>query len=193
MDRTTAFLRKNPAGHTQFLVAKAREGSDTAWSEIYRRYRVMLEVKVRSKIPGFARRRFDAEDVLQSAFSKAWDRIDSFEWDGEGSFRGWLYRLVINEFKNQLRSAERSHVRVDGVHDGGELEQVADREEGLEDSRIELLEQMGKLDEEDHEVISMRSFEGLTWDEIGEVLDCSRDQAQARYQRAIARLQRLLG
>ena len=98
MEDTTEFLRKNPEGHTEFLIERARSGSSTAWREIYRRYRKMLIVQIQARIPGYARRRFDEEDVLQQVLAKVYACIESFEYRGEGSFRRWLARLIVNEF-----------------------------------------------------------------------------------------------
>jgi RNA polymerase sigma-70 factor (ECF subfamily) len=196
LDRTTiTFLREHPAGHTQFLVTRARAGSNEAWRELLRRYGKMLEVQVRWQIPGFARRAFGEDDVIQSALVNALRNIDSFEYRSEGSFRRWLTALVVNELQNQIRAqrAELANVPIDPTSAEDQTpDESAKGEASRRLSQIELIEKLGKLDHEDREVISMRVLEGLSWIAIGEVLDGSKDLAQARYHRAIARLQRLL-
>ncbi len=157
---------------------------------------MMLVVQIRSKIPAFARRRFDAEDVLQEAFFNACREIQSFEYRGEGSFRSWLATIVFHEFRNQLRArrVERAHLPTQVVSDSAEALPDEDevRRASSMLSRDELYEKLGELQDEDREVISMRVFEGLSWGAIGAVLDCGKDQAQAAYERAVGRLQRLL-
>jgi RNA polymerase sigma-70 factor (ECF subfamily) len=198
LDHTSAFLRANPAGHTLFLLDRARLGSESAWRELYRRYRTMLVVQIRSRIPDFARHRFDAEDVLQAAFFKAWAHIDRFEYRGEGSFRAWLGTLVFREFQNELRSQKSDPARLPATAQDEEDEtELLAADSGQDEAlrtfaRVDLFEQLGRLDPEDRELVSMRVFEEQTWDEIGEILGCSRGHAQAQYQRAVERLQRLL-
>ena len=198
LDNTSTFLRQNPAGQTLFLLERARSGSETAWREIYRRYRTMLVVQIRSRIPDFARRRFDAEDLLQSAFSKAWVHIGTFQYQGEGSFRRWLAVLVFREFQDELRAqqGERARLSPGGQDEDDEGLSVPD-ESCLQPtqllSKMALLEQLGRLDEEDRDVLCMRVFEEKTWEEIGEVLGCSKGYARVQYDRAVGRLQRLLG
>lgn len=199
MDHTSAFLRANPAGHTLFLLDRARLGSESAWREIYRRYRTMLVVQIRSRIPDFARHRFDAEDVLQAAFFKAWAHIHRFEYRGEGSLRAWLGTLVFNEFQNELRSqkAGPSQLPAASRDEDDEDAELVVPDPGQDQTlpafdRLDLFEQLGRLDPEDRDLVTMRVFEDMTWDEIGEILGCSRGHAQVQYQRAVERLQRLL-
>ncbi len=191
---TSSLLPRRPA-HTELLLRDARSGRDAAWGEIYERYRTMMLVTIGSRMPGFLRRRFDAEDILQDAFSKAYVGLESFEYRGEGSFRRWLRQIVFHEFRNLLRSqqAERSSVE----YDTRALEK-AHRAEGRGDapsqlpseleSRELLLQRMAELPEEEHELITMRIFEQKSWEEIGEVLGCSRILASQRFDRTIARL-----
>ena len=180
---------------TEFLVRDARSGAEAAWREIYERYRTMILVTIGSRLPGFLRRRFDAEDVLQDAFAKAFANLDSFEYRGEGSFRRWLRQIVYHEFRNLLRaqSAERASVPCDtrALADDVRLEggegapsQILSKLEAHE----ELLAQMNRLSEDDQELITMRIFEEMSWEEIGQVVGCSRTLARQRFNRTIGRL-----
>jgi DNA-directed RNA polymerase specialized sigma24 family protein len=85
---TTDFLRRNPSGNTEYLVGKAKGGSEAAWREILRRYRTMLVFHVRARIHGVSTP--DVEDLLQRVLQKVVVHIQRFEYRGEGSFRKWL-------------------------------------------------------------------------------------------------------
>src|SRR5262245_52676102 len=122
MGDTTRWLRDHPIGNTEFLVDKAKAGSQTAWNEIYKRYRTMLVANVQARISGYARRRFDSEDVLQLAFFRAWQCIQSFEYRGEGSFRRWLATLVVNTFRNEDKRRKDEHGHAGPASDGDDDE-----------------------------------------------------------------------
>jgi RNA polymerase sigma-70 factor (ECF subfamily) len=191
---TSSFLREHPFGHTEFLVGRARGGSQTAWQELHRRYHTMLVAQLQARIPGFARRRFDAEDVLQAALIRAWQSIDSFEYRGEGSFRRWLATLVVNTFRNELEAqrAERERGHETEVEPGA-ISAVAhgrDGELGLE--RAAVLEALGQLSDEDRDILIQRHFEELSFEAIAASQGCKRERARQLYSLAFERLQRRL-
>ena len=191
MGETSSDLRNKRIGNTEFLVGKAKAGSEAAWKEIYARYRTMLVAQVQARIPGYARRRFDADDVLQTAFMRAWQSIPDFEYRGDGSFRRWLATLVIRSFDSARRNR-----RPDARADEGGLERVEDESSGLEletcQERAEMLEAMGGMSDEDRDILIQRHVEELTFEQIGEVLGVPRESARQQYMQAFRRLQRLM-
>lgn len=192
MGDTSSNLRDRQIGNTEFLVGKAKAGSEAAWKEIYARYKTMLVAQVQARIPGFARRRFDADDVLQVAIMRAWQSLPDFEYRGDGSFRRWLATLVIRTFDSALRDG-RPDV---GAEERG-LSKVEDESSGLSlelrQERVAMLEALGKMDDEDRDLLIQRHFEELSFEQIGEILGCSREKARGLYTLAFQRLQRLLG
>ena len=184
--------------NTEDLLSKAREGTPEAWEELYRRHRRMLIVLVRSQIPEFAQRSFDAEDVLQAAFSKVWTRLASFQYRGEGSLRRWISTIVFNEFKRKLKEHGREH----GPPEEESMSGVMAREPAREgapseflrshEEEVRLFEAMGRLEEDDRELVSMQFFEGLSLIRIGEILGLHRNMVRKRLTRALERLERAL-
>jgi RNA polymerase sigma factor (sigma-70 family) len=189
MAGTTEFLKQNPVGHTEFLVDKAKAGSETAWREIESRYRTMLRVHVRARIHGVSSA--DVDDMLQRVLSKVVTHIQAFKYRGEGSFRQWLAELVVNECRNELESrAVRSMEMC-------ELTEVEDearaRSEELSAEHRHLVEMLGALAPDDRDLLIMRYFERMSWDAIADVLGCSIEKAKSDYERAFRRLSRRLG
>jgi RNA polymerase sigma factor (sigma-70 family) len=88
-------------------------------------------------------------------------------------------------------------VRTESPREDRELEDIADvagaEREELSEERARLIAKLGELDEEDRDLLIMRYFEDLSWDAIGEVLECSRDKARALYDQALDRLALRLG
>ena len=187
----------DPGAKTEFILSRARSGNQLAWRTLYERYRRMLLVTIEYRMQGFLRRRFDAEDVLQEAFYKAWDRIETFEYAGEGSFRSWLRTIVFAEFNNLIKAQDAERRRV-SKEASGETKLLREPSQDQRPSEIishieakrHILEKMRQLDEDDREVITMRIFESMSWARIGEILGCSRELASKRFDRAIARLTR---
>ena len=184
MGDTSSYLRDHPIGNTEFLVGKAKEGSQAAWEVILDRYRKMLKVHVRSRLGAG----FEPEDVLQTAFMKAFQHIETFEYRGEGSFRRWLATLVIRSCANE-RKVRRPETDVDGA-----LEHVEDQGSSskLEQytEQASLLEALGKLDDDDRDILIQRKIEELSFEKIGENLGVSREAARKRYALAQERLRR---
>jgi len=194
---------KDPADLRQpktiFLVESAKEGSQEAWERLYHRYHGYLEFIVEMKIPDYARRRFNAEDVLQSAFLSAWRKIDSFDYNGEGSLLRWLSRIVVNDVRNRVRSIlrERDRMQVESTAfptDGAPAEGGMPDESAEEaESREAAARAFVGLDADDQHVLALRFGQDMKWDDVGEVLGCSRNAARHRFEQALGRLQRLTG
>lgn len=83
------------------LARLAREGDDSAFAEIVRRY----SPRVFSFASRFFRQRSQVEDAAQEVFLKAFTELGSFE--GRGSMEGWLTRITTNTCLNILRSLKR--------------------------------------------------------------------------------------
>ncbi len=183
---------------TKFLLESARSGRDAAWRVLYERYERMLIVLVASRMKGKQSRRFDAEDVLQEAFSKAWAKIDTFEYRGEGSLRRWMRRIVIHQFYSLVQRRDSSELRASEEKSAAALADAAARSRSASqvlaevEEKGDVLAKMVRLSDDDQDLISMRIFEGMEWEEIGKLVGCSRKLASERFDRAIARLTRIV-
>ena len=185
-------LRDTSSGHTDVLLSRARSGSEEAWNILYLRYRRMLIAHVQARIPGLARRRFDAEDVLQTAVTRAWQNLDTFQYDGEGSFRRWLATLVVNSCLNELRGAWPA-LEVPALVLAEQEEREAHARNQLDETRSSMLEAMGQLSAEDRDILIQRHIEELSFDAIAEIQSCTREKARALYASALERLERRMG
>lgn len=83
------------------LARLAREGDESAFAEIMRRY----SPRVFNFASRFFRERSQVEDAAQEVFLKAFTELRSFE--GRGSLEGWLTRITTNTCLNMLRSSKR--------------------------------------------------------------------------------------
>jgi len=111
---TQAAPQKDP---TKDLILAAREGDLVAWERLDKRYRVALSLFLRGRIPPKVRRRFDTEDLLQSAFLCAFRELDSYEYKGEGSFLSWMIAILRNRLNSRLRKSMTKKERANSDYD----------------------------------------------------------------------------
>jgi RNA polymerase sigma-70 factor, ECF subfamily len=160
------------------LVARARAGDTAAFEELVRRhrdriYRVALRV---------CRHPADAEDVTQEAIVRAWRGLGTFRGDAE--FTTWLYRIVTNLALNRVtRRREHATERVPEPAGPGEALDPARRAEDRE--RLDAaLAALDTLTAEQRACYVLREVEGLTYEELAEVLDISVASVKGRLYRA---------
>ncbi len=178
------------------LVKRCKEGDRQAFRELVERY----QRKVVAVAYGMLHDREDALEVSQEAFAKVFTSIHQFK--EEASFYTWLYRIVVNLAIDRQRQKSRQpqleredqeeeeNNRVEAIPDTPEAdpyEQTKDRELG---ERIRAA--IAELTPAHKAVILLRIVEGLSYEEISEVLQCSRGTVMSRLHYARKRLQALL-
>jgi RNA polymerase sigma-70 factor (ECF subfamily) len=129
----------------------------------------------------------EAEDILITAFTKIFDKIHQFK--GEGSFEGWIRRIVVNEALSYLRKNRSMYVET-------ELELV-DREpnyQALSDHlEVEdLLKIIQELPTGYRIVFNLYAIDGYSHKEIAEQLGISENTSKSQLSRARTYLQRIL-
>ena len=120
-----------------------------------------------------------AEDIAQESFLKAYKSINSFR--EESAFYTWIYRITVNTSKNYLTSKSRkkelSESDINRLEDSEDIFDIpggSSPEEILSANNLRevIMESLTNLPEDIRTAISLREFEGLTYEEISEVLNC---------------------
>jgi RNA polymerase sigma factor (sigma-70 family) len=164
------------------LVKLVREGYETAFEEIVRRYRKPLD-RFAAAIVGSR-----SEDVTQDAFSKALLALRGTTMEIE--LRPWLYRIVRNTALNDLRDAPPLTEELGETIPGGLSAAVeAERREEIG----ELMGRLRALPEPQRAAIVMRELEGLSHEEIAAALGVSGGAARQAIYRARLTLRNGLG
>jgi RNA polymerase sigma factor (sigma-70 family) len=135
----------------------------------------------------YVRQPMEAEDIVVTAFTKIFERIGQFK--GEGSFEGWIRRVVVNEALSSLRKSRSMYVETD-------LEQ-ADREPDYEQisdhlETEDLLNMIQQLPAGYRIVFNMYAIDGYSHKEIAEQLGISENTSKSQLSRARVFLQKLL-
>lgn len=170
------------------LVERVQSGDQAAFGLLVSKYqRKLLRLVMR-----LVRDHAEAEDVTQEAFIKAYRALPNFR--GESAFYTWLYRIGVNTAKNWLIANGRRMPTVtditdedgESIDDGGLL-----RDEETPD-RVLMSKQIGDtvnsameaLPEELRTAITLREIEGLSYEEISQVMDCPIGTIRSRIFRA---------
>ncbi|MDN3668735.1 RNA polymerase sigma factor [Echinicola jeungdonensis] len=125
----------------------------------------------------------EAEDALQEAFEKAWDKRN--ELQKMKNPRGWMVRVLKNQSLQKLRERKRWTV----FQANSEMSQEPDSISEDSSSAIELVFHFLKqLPEKQQEIFHLREVEGLTYEEIAEYLEISMDQIKVNLFRARKKL-----
>ena len=142
------------------------------------------------------RNRTDAEDLVQETYVRAIRAMGRL-WD-DSNVKGWLFTILRNVWLNELRQRRKAAETVDLEADE-RIANLADESmkspheayvENLE--RRHVREALQKLPDEAREVILLREWEGLSYQEIATVLDCPVGTVMSRLARARAKLRDLL-
>ena len=133
-----------------------------------------------------------AADASQNCFLKAFRAVDRFR--GEAAFRTWLLAIAGNEARGLLRKVKRR--REDRVEDVDILPAEGNdplAEVTLRSEVARVREVLADLPEKQRLSVTLRIFEGLSFKEIGEIIDSSEGSARVNYHHGIHRLRELLG
>jgi len=169
------------------LVERTQQGDQVAFGLLVEKYQHRLAKLVGRYIYDSG----EVEDVCQEALIKAYRAIGSFR--GESAFYTWLYRIAVNTAKNYLISQGRRPPQSDiDAEDAVKTEIGATmRETGTPEANAltrELAEAVTRavddLPEDLKMAITLREIEGLSYDEIAEVMSCPIGTVRSRIFRA---------
>ena len=117
-----------------------------------------------------------AQDIAQEAFVKAFKNIEKFR--GDSSFYTWIYRIAINTAKNLLSSKGRSSEVYDDEIMELKLSESAVTTENpenileAEELRSKMMDAIQSLPDDIRTTLSLREFDGLSYEEIAKVQNC---------------------
>ncbi|MEM8560777.1 MAG: RNA polymerase sigma factor RpoE [Pseudomonadota bacterium] len=171
----------------QQLVAKVQKGDSRAFD--------MLVLKYQHRIFGLIGRYVhdadEVQDVAQEAFIKAYRALPKFR--GDSAFYTWLYRIAINTAKNHLVSRSRrppgSDVEVEDAEyyaSGGALHEIETPENALFGAELKAVveEAIRELPEDLRTAVTLREFDGLSYEDIADIMDCPIGTVRSRIFRA---------
>ncbi|MDA0272594.1 MAG: RNA polymerase sigma factor RpoE [Proteobacteria bacterium] len=168
------------------LVERVQRGDKRAFDILVLKY----QHKIAGLISRYVRDSDEVQDVTQEAFIKAYRALPRFR--GDSAFYTWLYRIAINTAKNYLVSRSRrppdTDIDVDGEFqaDSAVLKDVAGPESHLATEQLQevIFDAIENLPEELKVAVTLREFEGMSYEEIAEVMECPVGTVRSRIFRA---------
>jgi RNA polymerase sigma-70 factor (ECF subfamily) len=195
---------------THELLNGAREGNDLAVNRLLDRHRRALRRLVELRLDHKIQGRIDVSDVVQDVLVEANRRLPQYLDNPVMSFHLWVRQIakdrIIDAHRRHRGSAKRSVDReqslaVPAASDRSTFDLVAQIRDpeltpaaaATRQEMAQLVERaLGRLGEQDGEVIIMRHYEQLSNMEVAEVLGLTEPAASMRYLRALRRLKQLL-
>ncbi|SEQ59825.1 RNA polymerase sigma-70 factor, ECF subfamily [Solimonas aquatica] len=168
------------------LVERAQAGDARAFELLVRKYQHKI-VQLVSRLVGEA----DAPDVAQESFIRAWRALAGFR--GQSAFYTWLYRIGINTAKNHLVSRGRrpsdQDIDIADAELYGHTEHLSDVDTPeatllSDEIRDAVTATIAKLPPDLRRAITLRELEGLSYEEIAEIMDCPIGTVRSRIFRA---------
>ena len=169
------------------LVKKAQGGNKKAFN--------ILVIKYQNKVCNIISRYLNGdsheiEDIAQETFIKAFRSLHNFR--GDSAFYTWLYRIAINTTKNYLISNTKKNKKSDVTIDDAEvmdipnLKEVENPENLLTtvELRNKVLSCINELSDELKTCITLREFDGLSYEEISDIVNCPVGTVRSRIFRA---------
>ena len=180
--------------HDRMLMARAQAGAVEAFTELYdlhaqRTFRMAYAV---------VHNRSTAEEIVQESFVRGLEKVKSYR--GEAPPRAWLASITLNLCRHYLRDRKTSGARYaedKNIEGARPLRRARTRgvftQVSLRESSHLLAVALGYLTEAQREVVALRFEKGLSYEEIGDILDMQPGAARALVFRAKVTLKEKLG
>jgi RNA polymerase sigma-70 factor (ECF subfamily) len=167
-------------------VARAQEGDLPAFEELVKKY----QREIYSLAYRIVSDPEEAKDLMQQAFLQAFVHIRGFRHQAQ--FRTWLFRIAINQCYNYLKTRKKFGEPVDSeelilVGDSSPEEDVVNQEQ-----HRRLYRALSRLPAKQRAVITLKLEQGLSYDEISEVLGGTAGAARVNYCQALKTLKKYM-
>jgi RNA polymerase sigma-70 factor (ECF subfamily) len=178
------------------LVQNAQRDDVGAYDELVRRY----QERIYATIYHMTSNHEDANDLVQETFIKAYRALKTFK--GDSSFYTWVYRIAVNKTINFLKQRKnRLHMSLNDVDFNAEndpdlvalvSEKTPRRDLNMAELQDKLNGAMLKLSEHHRMVVTLHDIQGLSHEEIGEIMGCNIGTVRSRLFYARQQLQAYL-
>ena len=175
----------NPPNQTELLIRRCLAGDHASYSALYQLYATYIYRLVYSLLQN----REDAEEVLQDSFEYAFRKLSHFD-SNKSQFKTWLYRIAVSRSRNKRRRKLLPTFSIQQTNDDNpqadqfeivdhaspEPEEVAE----LSGQQQVVWDAIGELSTKLRETVILRHYEGMSYIEIGEILQVPPKTAESR-------------
>ncbi|MCP4428618.1 MAG: RNA polymerase sigma factor [Chloroflexi bacterium] len=176
--------------HIQALIERCLSGDELAYVALYDQFASTIYRLTYSML----QHREDAEEVLQDSFEYAFRRLDKYDAN-KSAFKTWLYRIAISRCRNKRR---RKWLPTFSINDlitqeiPDDNAPAPDELAALDEQQKKIWAALGELTPKLRETAVLRYYEGLTYKEIGAILNIPPKTAESRMRLAHKALRQLI-
>lgn len=190
------------------LLARAREGDDSARDELFSKCRNYVALIARTQVESWMQTKVDASDLVQQTLLEAHRGFADFRGDSEAEWLAWLRKILhhnTHDFIRQYKGTDKRRIQKEVrlqvsagnqsgsfFHDPPGHEQTPSQIIAQHEQQIELADAISQLSDDHREVIILRNLQRLPFDEIATRMERTRPAVQMLWMRAIQKLQQTL-
>ncbi|SFW26254.1 RNA polymerase sigma-70 factor, ECF subfamily [Sinomicrobium oceani] len=177
-----------PDTYTEQLLVQCKAGNAKAQLEVYNRYyKAMYNTAFR-----IVKDEFEAEDIMQESFLKAFTRLDTFR--GDVAFGAWLKRIVVNDSIYSFRKQQKNReISIDEtLHKVEDNDGISSDHAFTNTQAQKVLETMKTLKDNYRISLTLHLIEGYDYEEISEIMQISYANCRTTISRAKDSLRRKL-
>ena len=201
-DPSQSFVDENEAWLLD-RIERARSGDESALGELMAFYRNYLLQIAKADMGQQLNGKVSASDVVQESLVKVGQNIERFRGQSISEFKIWIRRIILNKANDarrihlgaKSRDARREHRIGDSAMPIPQLQDVQPTpftELALKEKTVLVRQLLDSLSEKDAEVIRLRNWQAMTFEQIGEQMEMTADAARKLWYRAVIRLQKLI-
>ena len=169
------------------LVARAQQGDQMAFAELYQQYRPLVYRFLRRRLDGADE---TVEDLTEDVFVKLYEKLDRYVERGL-PFTAWLYRIAHNQLVDFVRTLPRHQAQsLDVVADVAESQATAEYRSVLDRETLEPA--LARLTAEQRQAVELRFLQGMSVAETAAAMGRSEEAVKKLQARALANLRRYL-
>ncbi len=170
----------------QVLISRAQTGDTDAFAQLYDKHIDAIYRYVRLRVPSDEL----AEDIIEDVFLKAWQALPRYK--PQRPFRHWLYRIAHNRIVDEQRRKSQQELSLDVLVESGQ-DPTAPSSSPLhaaiaKENLQELRDALATMSPEEQTLLTLRFTEGLSFQEIGAILDKSAGACRVLQHRALKKL-----
>lgn len=159
-------------------------GSKDAFRVLYLRY----GLKIRKFAQTYLKQEQDSEELVQDVFLKLWDKKEIL--NGSGNLKAFIYKIAVNSIYDFIRRKNIKQAFWDYTKDGANMSEQTWDEVVFNDMLFHVNRLIEKMPDQRRKIFVMSKEEGLTNDEIAEVLRLSKRTVENQLYRAVSFLKK---
>ena len=175
-------MKKDSTIEDSLLIKKAQDGNEGAFNFLMTKY----YPRVYASLYSFTKSKEDSEDLAQQTFIKVWQQIATFR--GDSAFFTWVYRIAINIAKNHVTSAtfkkDKLNISDDVINFDYPHFSAPELSIESEETSMTIKNFISTLPEILKTPFILREYEGKSYEEIANIINCPLGTVRSRIFRA---------